>query len=247
MNVLAAMAGINNGEFCKKFTKQGVDIITLGGYNIELDTFKAGLEIMTSDDNNRKEFFTCPHHLSEDITEEATIIREFNPSWNGKISVNLRGIDPNSFKVVYSNDNVDIIEVNAHCRQEPMLKANAGQKLLEDTEQLSKILEEVTNNSGKEISVKIRTNVENVDTLKIIELLNSYNIDYIHVDATKPGVMEADYDMINKISQNTNIHIIGNNCVTAHEDYLKMLDSGANSVSVARAALNGDIGHIFGN
>ena len=245
MNVLAAMAGINDGEFCKKFTQQGVDIITLGGYNIELDTFKAGLEIMTGDDD-RKEFFTCPHHLSEDITEEINIIREYNPSWDGKISVNLRGIDPAAFKIVYPNENIDIIEVNAHCRQEPMLKANAGQKLLEDTSQLSKILEEVTSNSGKEISVKIRSNVENVDTLKIIELINSYDVDYIHVDATNPGVMLADYDMINKISQNTDIHIIGNNSVTTHDDYLKMLDNGADSVSVARAALNGDIKEIFG-
>jgi len=63
MNVLSAMAGINDGEFCKKFTKQGVDIITLGGFNMDVPTFKAGLENISKYD--RKEFFTCPHHISE--------------------------------------------------------------------------------------------------------------------------------------------------------------------------------------
>ena len=43
MNVLSAMAGISDGEFCKKFTKQNVDIITLGGFNMDLPCFKAGL------------------------------------------------------------------------------------------------------------------------------------------------------------------------------------------------------------
>ena len=242
MNILSAMAGNNDGEFCKKFTNQGVDIITLGGFNLDLKTFKAGLENMS---NDRKEFFTCPHHISEDIDEFIEVIRDYNPSWKGKISVNLRASEASSYGVLYKNKNIDIFEVNAHCRQEPMLEAGTGQALLTNTSLLEEMLEELTTNSKKEIGVKIRANVENVDTLKIVEIINSYNVDYLHVDAMNPGVDEADYDIINQISSHTDIHLIGNNSVTSREDYLKMLENGADSVSVARAALQGDISHIF--
>ena len=243
MNVLSAMAGINDGEFCKKFTKQGVDLITLGGFNMDVPTFKAGLENISKYD--RKEFFTCPHHISEDLTEFIDVIRNYNPQWKGKISVNLRAANHEPFSLLYNNENIDILEINAHCRQVPMLEAKTGQALLSNTKVLGDMLEEVTTNSGKEISVKIRANVEGVDTLEIVEFIESYNVDYLHVDAMNPGVDGADYDILNKICGKTSIHVIGNNSVRSHEDYLKMLDNGAESVSVARAALEGDIDHIF--
>lgn len=242
MNVLSAMAGISDGEFCKKFAKDNVDIITLGGFNIDLESFKAGLEVMAK---GRKEFFTCPHHLSEDVTEFVQTIHDHNPSWNGKISANLRGTSVKSFNVLYENENVDILEINAHCRQEKMVEAGTGEAILKNKKFLNELMEEVTTNSGKEISVKIRTNVDGVDTLEIVDILNSYDIDYLHVDATLPGVEHADYDMINRISNHTNIHIIGNNNVKTRQDYEKMIDSGASSVSVARAALEDKVDEIF--
>lgn len=242
MNVISAMAGITDGEFCKKFTKQNVDMITLGGYNSDIESFKAGLENSV---NNRREFLTCPHHLSVEISEQVELIKEYNPSWKGLVNVNLRGTEPTSFKLLQDNKNIDVLEVNAHCRQEATEKAGAGQGLLKNPEKLSKVLEEVSSHKNYDISVKIRANVENVDTLKIVELIESYNVKYLHVDATNPGIMEADYDIINKISNITNMHLIGNNSVTTREDYEKMLDSGADSVSVARATLEGDVNNIF--
>ena len=78
MNVISAMAGITDGEFFKKFTNQNVDMITLGGYNSDIESFKAGLENSV---NNRREFLTCPHHLSVEISEQVELIKEYNPSW----------------------------------------------------------------------------------------------------------------------------------------------------------------------
>lgn len=242
MNVLAAMAGITDGEFCKKFTKQNVDIITLGGYNIDLDTFKAGLENSVKD---RREFITCPHHLSEDIDEQIEIIKNYNPKWKGKISANLRATSVESFKAIHKNDNLDIIEINAHCRQEATVNAGAGQALLQNKELLLGMIEDVCSNMNCDIIVKIRANVDDVDTLDLIESIESYPVKYIHVDAFNPGIMEADYNIINKIASKTSMHLIGNNSITSRDAYEKMLDSGADSVSVARAALDGDITHIF--
>ena len=242
MNVLSAMAGINDGEFCKKFTKQNVDIITLGGYNIDLDTFKAGLENSVKD---RQEFITCPHHLSEDIDEQIDIIKEYNPKWKGKISANLRATSADSFKAIYKNTNLDIAEINAHCRQPATQEVGAGQALLKNEKTLLEMIDAVCENTNFDVSVKIRANVEGVDTLKVVEAIDSYPVKYLHVDAFNPGIEEADYDIINKIASITNMHIIGNNNVKDYESYEKMLDCGASSVSVARCALDGDITHIF--
>lgn len=242
MNVLSAMAGITDGEYCKKFTEENVDIITLGGYNTDLETFKAGLENSV---NDRKEFLTCPHHLSVELSQQVEIIKEYNPSWKGLISVNLRGTEADSFKIIKNNKDIDILEINAHCRQPATVKAGAGQGLLKKEETLSEILEEVTSHKNYDTSIKIRANVEGVDTLKIVELIESYPVKYLHVDATNQGIMEADYNIINQISKKTNMHLIGNNSITTYEDYQKMLDSGADSVSVARASLDGHVKHIF--
>lgn len=242
MNVISAMAGINDGTFCKEFAKDNVDIITLGGFNTDLESFKAGLETMAK---GRKEFFTCPHHLSEDITEFVEEIRGHNPSWNGKISVNLRATEVKSYSVVYANENVDIIEINAHCRQPKMVEAGCGQALLTDTARLQEVLEEVTTNSNKEVSLKIRTNVEDVKMKELLDIINSYKLDYLHVDATLPGVEHADYDAINMITSNTDIHVIGNNNVKTRSDYEKMIESGASSVSIARSAREGKVDEIF--
>ena len=65
MNVLSAMAGICDGEFCKKFTKENIDIITLGGYNSDLETDTAGIE---NTKNNRQEFIIKPTELSSHIS-----------------------------------------------------------------------------------------------------------------------------------------------------------------------------------
>jgi len=180
-----------------------------------------------------------------DLSQFIDIIRGYNPKWNGKISVNLRATTPEPFALLYKNEDIDILEINAHCRQAPMIEAKTGQVLLTNPDILGDMLEEVTTNSGKEISVKIRSNVEGVNILEIIELIESYNVDYLHVDAMNPGVDEADYDILNRICGKTSIHVIGNNSVRTREDYLKMIDNGADSVSVARAALEGDIDHIF--
>ncbi len=242
MNVLSAMAGINNGEFTKKFTNKNVDIITLGGYNSDIETLNAGIK---NTQNNRKEFLNDLSSLNDDICNEVQRICNYNPKWKGLISVNLRGTNHESFKILENNKDIDILEVNAHCRQEAMIKCGAGQGLLYNLDNLSSILEEVCSHKNYDISVKIRANVKNTNIKSIVELIETYPVKYIHVDATNPGIMEADYDVINKISNMTDMHLIGNNSVTSHKDYIRMLESGADSVSVARGALNGNIDDIF--
>lgn len=243
MNVIAPMAGICNGDFLKKFTNENVDVLTLGGYATDMKTYNASVNIKNL---GRDEFIIKPDVLNYEIKRQADIIHSFNPHWNGLICVNLRGTSASSFTSFKYNDSIDILEVNAHCRQPQMCNIGAGEALLRDVNRFRSILEEVSSHTKYDLSVKIRANVNGVDTLEIIDIINEYPaIKYIHIDAMKPGIPTADYELLNQIRKNTKKHIIANNSVTSHEDYLKMLSSGADSVSVARAAIYEDVRNIF--
>lgn len=241
MNVLSAMAGINNGNFCSKFTKNNVDMITLGGFNLDTQTYNAGLENIK---NGRKEFDIKPHQLAEYINKDIETIKNSNKTWKGKININVRLVTSKSLKNI-ENTNADIIEINAHCRQPPMTNIGAGQSLLEDKQRLFSMIKYLNENTDYEISIKFRANVNNNNMFDIIKKLDKYNVKYIHLDAFNPGIMEADYDIIKKVASITDIHLIGNNSITTRKDYENMLKNGCESVSIARYALNNNIDDIF--
>lgn len=242
MNMIAAMAGITDSNFLKQYMKDNIDIITLGGYSCDNKSYNAARKIV---ERGRREFIVKPEDLTDHINCEVRNLHSHNPQWNGKICANIRGSSPESFRNLVKCDEIDIIEVNAHCRQPEMLDAKVGQSLLGDIKHLEAIVEYVCDNLDCELSLKMRANVEGVDITEIIQMLESYPIDYIHIDAMKPNVMMADFDIINKISEITSKHIIGNNSVTTHDNYIKMLECGADSVSVARAAIDGNVDEIF--
>ena len=57
----------------------------------------------------------------------------------------------------------------------------------------------------------------------------------------KKGVRDADFDLIKEIFENTNIFIIGNNSINSISQAEKMLNAGANGISIARAAISGKL------
>ena len=57
----------------------------------------------------------------------------------------------------------------------------------------------------------------------------------------KPGFNHADLDIVHEISQNIETFLIGNNSIVDIESARKMLDAGANGISIARAAMGGQI------
>ena len=89
--------------------------------------------------------------------------------------------------------------------------------------------------------MKVRANVEGVDNLEIAKLAEDCGVDYLHIDAMKKGVRDADFDLIKQISDNTNIFIIGNNSINSIAQAEKMLKAGANGISIARAAIGGKL------
>ncbi len=231
------MAGITNGTFCRKMTAYGFDMVTLGGYNIDKPTIEAGYKIIA---RGRLEFDVAEEDILSYIEKQANIIKSQN-SWKGDVSVNLRATSPEPIIHVSKLDDVDVVEINAHCRQTELVNVGCGQALLQKPDKLGEFIEEVVKNSKSKVSVKVRANVHNVDDFAIAEAVENAGADYLHIDAMKQGYNCADYNLIRSLKKNTDIFIIGNNSIKDLESARKMRDTGADGISIARAALGGEL------
>jgi TIM-barrel protein len=231
------MAGITDGEFCSKMAKYGFDLLTIGGYNADQGAIKAGLKIIK---RGRPEFDVAEEELVKHITKEVKFIKDQN-HYKGLVSVNLRSSSPNPIIEISRISGLDVVEINAHCRQKELVESGCGQALLNDPENLRDFTSKVVKNCKKKVSVKIRANVPGVDNLKVAMAVNDAGADYIHVDAMKPGFNCADYSAIESIREKVDIFIIGNNSIRDLRTARNMLSSGADGISIARAAINGDL------
>lgn len=236
MKVLAPMAGITNGSFCKKIAPQGFDMVTIGGFNVDQKTALAGKRIK---ERGRSEFDIPTDKILDYIDKQVKIIRE--STWKGKISVNLRSTTPSSVIQVSKIEGIDVVEINAHCRQPEIMNLGCGQSLLHEPGKLYGFVSDVVNDAGCKVSVKIRANVPDTDILTISELIERAGADFLHVDAMKPGYPCADFETISLISTETEIFLIGNNSIKDFNSAKTMLKSGANGISLARAVINGEV------
>lgn len=231
------MAGVTDGKFCREMIKYGFDILTLGGYNAEKKSIEAGLKIIQ---RGRKEFHIEETDLINHITNEARNIKNNSPE-NVRVSVNLRVTTPVPVIKIAKIPEIEIVEINAHCRQKELVESGFGQALLKDPEGLQSLVEDTVHGCTKDVSVKIRANVDDVDYSKVLKVIEDAGADYLHVDAMKPGYNSADYDFITWVKKNTGTFVIGNNSVKDIASAKKMLSSGADGISIGRAAIHGNI------
>ncbi len=237
LKVLAPMAGITNGLFCSKLAPHGFDMVTIGGYNIDAPTIKAGSRIIQ---RGRSEFDIPLKDISGHIAHQIKIVKE-NKSWKGLISANLRSTTPSPIIEISKLPSVDVVEINAHCRQPEIMDLGCGQSLLNHQDKLYKFTREVVQEAESKVSVKIRANVPGVDTINISKSVEDAGADFLHVDAMKPGHPHADYDVVSAIKDETDIFLIGNNSITDIESAQEMINAGADGLSMARALINGEV------
>ena len=228
------MAGITNAEFAMKLIPYGFDTVTIGGYNTDNESIDACEKIIK---RGRKEFNYPKEEVYSIIENEVNTIKD---SFDVTVSANLRGTTPDPLIEISKIPNLDIIEINCHCRQEELVAVGCGQSMLLRPD-LEDYIKEVVKKSDSEVSMKMRANVEGVDNLEIAKLAEDCGVDYLHIDAMKLGVRDADFDLIQKISNETNIFIIGNNSINSISQAEKMLNAGANGISIARAAISGKL------
>lgn len=235
------MAGITDAEFLNKVIPFGFDTATLGGYSLDSETIEASEKIIK---RGRNEFHFLQDEIIGHIKKEVNLIKKQHP--DVKVSVNVRSTTPQPIIEVSKIDNLDIVEINCHCRQEEILAIGCGQNMLKRGD-LADYIKDVVDNASCEVSVKIRANVEGSDTLKIAKLIENAGADYLHIDAMKAGIFDADYDLLTEICSNTNIKVIGNNSIDSEQKIEKMLKTGVYGFSIARALISGKLNFNISN
>ena len=172
------MAGITNAEFAMKLIPYGFDTVTIGGYNTDNESIDACEKIIK---RGRKEFNYPKEEVYSIIENEVNTIKD---SFDVTVSANLRGTTPDPLIEISKIPNLDIIEINCHCRQEELVAVGCGQSMLLRPD-LEDYIKEVVKKSDSKVSMKMRANVEGVDNLEIAKLAEDCGVDYLHIDAMK--------------------------------------------------------------
>lgn len=235
MKVVASMAGITDGDFLANFIDSGFNTLTLGGYNIDKSTLNAGIKITK---RGRKEFTYPLNEIHGVISHEVNKLKNINRDI--LVSANLRSIYPEAIVLMSKIPFLDIVEINCHCRQDEFLEIGCGQAMLM-RDDLKDFISFVVRNADSKVSVKIRANVDGVDSLEVSKLIASCGVDYLHIDAMKVGVDDADYELLSKISSKVDTFIIGNNSINSSKRVFKILDTGVQGFSIGRALMNGSL------
>ncbi|WP_405304235.1 tRNA-dihydrouridine synthase [Methanobrevibacter sp.] len=229
------MAGISNSEFLNKVIPYGFDVATLGGYSLDTPTIEASRKIV---ERGRKEFDFPLNEIFSHIENEVASIKKVHN--DVKVSANVRATIPQPIIEVGKIKDLDIVEINCHCRQEEIVAIGCGQEMLKRHD-LEDFISEVVDNVDCEVSVKIRANVDGIDTLKVAEQIENAGADYLHIDAMKKDVFDADYNLVKEICDGTKIKVIGNNSLNCEANVEKMIKTGVYGFSIARAVISGNL------
>ena len=235
LKVVAPMAGITDADFLNKVIPLGFDVATLGGYSLDSPTINASKKII---ERGRKEFDFPLDEIFTHIENEANFIKSVHSAV--KVSANVRATTPQPIIDVGNIESLDIVEINCHCRQKEIVDIGCGQEMLH-REDLGDFISQIVDNVDSEVSVKIRANVDGVDTVEIATLIEDAGADYLHVDAMKKGVFEADWKLLSEICGNVNLKVIGNNSVNSKENLQKMIGTGVDGFSIARGVISGNL------
>ncbi|MDI6866622.1 methanogenesis marker 9 domain-containing protein [Methanoculleus sp.] len=215
---IASMAGIVDAAYVLERAEH-VGAAFIGGYSIDRPTMEASRQMA---DAGRKEFlYDDP---IEALGREISALR----SSDVVVGINLRGSSPESYaRVAGAFEDGVIYEIDAHCRQEPMIEAGCGEYLLEHRAKLLEIIralkaEDVT------VSVKMRAGVA-ADDAALARSIWKAGADIIHVD-----LMDFEHSKVRQIRNASPLTLIANNSMTTFERAMDAFSHGADMVSVAR-------------
>lgn len=222
-SVLAAMAGRNDGEFCKRIGNVGVGMVTVGGVSADEKAMEASRKMV---ERGRQEFLF--ERLYDFLEENIGKAQESK----ALVCVNIRSATLEGYVTASEiiTDFKAVVEINAHCRQKEMVAIGAGQSLLNDLHRL-KVVVDTLRESGIHPVVKFRGNV--VSERDILEIVRP---DAVHIDAYKEGEKGFDFAVFERITD-FECFKIGNNSVNTPEVALKVLEL-CDAFSFAQIAWN---------
>ncbi len=131
----------------------------------------------------------------------------------------------------------DIIDINFGCPSKKILSQGAGAALLKRKNKIFEIVEQVSKNIKKPVTVKIRSN-NAVEIAKICEKAGASAIT-IHARTVEQGYSgNADWNVIKKVKQAVKIPVIGNGDVINGESAERMLkETNCDYIMIGRAAI----------
>ncbi len=222
----APMAGFTGPEVAPRIEEAGAGMVILGGYPGDREAYEASKRIAA---RGREEFVVPP----EDLPSELSSVDVQVP-----VLVNVRFTSPEGAEELCPDlaDIVDGVEINAHCRQREMVEVGGGEALMNEPEKLCEIIDVVASHVGV-VSVKLRGPHPSYEDV-VSELSTHGGVDFVHVDAMKPG--EPTYDLrYVRLAREAGLRVVGNNSIRTPEDVVAMFDAGASAVSVGRPLLEG--------
>ncbi|HJJ88945.1 MAG TPA: methanogenesis marker 9 domain-containing protein [Methanocorpusculum sp.] len=215
--VLASMAGFTNAEYVLERAAH-VGVAFIGGFSLDTATQEATRKMIKA---GRPEF-------SGGFAEIATELAMLDGS-DVIIGLNLRGSTPDAYVSAYREfGNGVIYEIDAHCRQEPMINAHCGEYLLHNIDYLCDIVHAL-HAEGACISVKIRAGVN--DDRLLAQKLWTAGADILHID-----LMDLGYARLRQIRNSCPLPLIANNGINTTDKMMDMFSHGADMISLARTA-----------
>jgi len=217
--VIASMAGIVDARYVLD-RKAHVGVAFIGGYAIDVPTVDAARAIAAGGD--RKEF------LYDDPVAALRAELELLKTCDVVAGINLRGSSPAAFTAVADalGDGV-VYEIDAHCRQGPMVAAGAGEYYLKNPGALIAVVKALKAKKVT-VSVKMRVGVA-ADDRALVRALWGAGADILHID-----LMDAGIAKLRQIRNSCPLLIIANNSINTFDKMRDMLSHGADLVSLAR-------------
>lgn len=200
-SVLAAYAGRNDGDFCRRIGSLGTGMVTIGGISVD-DAARRQSRLL----NKRGRNEPIVEDLRSYLEEQIPLAQESG----ALVAVSIRSGTLKGYveaaRIISGLD--AIVEVDAHCRQKEICSIGAGQSLLFNMPALHGILRALRNEAGARTILKFRGNV--VSERAIVNSLGR-DCDILHVDAMQKGVDLPDLGVFDSIPDGA--FLIGNNSV----------------------------------
>ncbi|MHC3380168.1 tRNA-dihydrouridine synthase [Haloarcula sp. H-GB5] len=218
---LASLSGEANASWARA-VESHIGCAFLGGIALD-DRTREAARAMT--DRDRSEFLPDDPVAFVDDQLAALADAPLRPAFNVRSVTR----DPVARAATVCQRHDAIIEINAHCRQDEMCAAGAGESLLRQPERLAEFVEAAAS-TGATVSVKGRAELDGVSLPAVAQTIEDAGGDMFHVDAMDTESVIAD------VAAATDLFVVANNGVRGTATTREYLSYGADAVSVGRAS-----------